>query len=193
MKLSDNASFSLYLFVLYLFTFLLSSQFYWYIQLKSTAYFFDPLCSVVVCPSGRLSVWPSQAGIVSTRIEGQSCFLAWELPLTYPKLCYEEKRVSVKTGGKELCLKTLNLENFAIVSRRCGQQNSSMVELVDYTYDGRMRRGWMHKVYYTSIDCNSLTPILQRVPDLLYNLFLHYCVAVGKVSTDTSRRAVRLH
>jgi len=29
----------------YLFTFLLSSQFYWHISLKSTAYFFDPPCT----------------------------------------------------------------------------------------------------------------------------------------------------
>jgi len=31
----------------YLFTFLLSSQFYWHIRLKSTAYFFDPPCTFI--------------------------------------------------------------------------------------------------------------------------------------------------
>jgi len=33
----------------------------------------------------------------------------------------------------------------------CGQQNSSTVDLVYYTYDGRARRGWMHKVYNTLV------------------------------------------
>ena len=32
---------------------------------------------------------------------------------------------------------TLDLENFATASRRYNQQNSSTVELVDHTYDGR--------------------------------------------------------
>jgi len=48
---------------------------------------------------------------------------------------------------------------------------------------------WMHKVYYTLVDCNPVTPLLRFVLDSLYNLFLHCCAAV---STDTSRRAVRL-
>jgi len=33
----------------------------------------------------------------------------------------------------------------------CCQQKSSTVDLVYYTYDGRARRGWMHKVYYTLV------------------------------------------
>jgi len=35
----------------------------------------------------------------------------------------------------------------------CCQQKSSTVVLVHYTYDGRARRGWMHKVYYIG-HCN---------------------------------------
>ena len=38
-----------------------------------------------------------------------------------------------------------------MASRRCGQQNSSTVDLVYYTYDGRARRGWMRKVQYTLV------------------------------------------
>ena len=34
---------------------------------------------------------------------------------------------------------------------RCCRQKSSTVDLVYYTYDGRARRGWMHKVYYTLV------------------------------------------
>jgi len=51
------------------------------------------------------------------------------------------------------------------------QQNSSTVELVDCaTYDCRARCSRTHIVYYTSVDCNPPTPLLQFVLDLLYNL-----------------------
>ena len=46
MKISDSAPFSLYG-CSYLFTFLLSSQFYWHVRLKSTAYFIDPPCKLL--------------------------------------------------------------------------------------------------------------------------------------------------
>ena len=71
-------------------------------------------------------------------------------------------------------------------------QNSSTVELVDYTNDGWPRRGWTHAVYYTSVVCNSLIPLLRSIMCLLYNLFLNCYAAVSKITTDTSRRAVRL-
>ena len=35
----------------------------------------------------------------------------------------------------------------------------------------------MLKVYYTSVDCNPLTPLLRFVLDLLYNLLLDNCAA----------------
>jgi len=38
-----------------------------------------------------------------------------------------------------------------------------------------MHYGQMHIVYYTLVDCNPLTPLLQFVLDLLYNLFLQLC------------------
>jgi len=41
-------------------------------------------------------------------------------------------------------------------------------------------------------DCNLLTPLLRLLLDLLYKLFLGRCAAVGKILTDTFRRAVRL-
>jgi len=46
--------------------------------------------------------------------------------------------------------------------------------------------------FYTLVDCNPLTPLLWFVLDLSFKLFLHCYAAVGKISTDTSRRAVRL-
>ena len=47
-------------------------------------------------------------------------------------------------------------------------------------------------VYYTSVNCNPLTPLCRFVATLLYNLFLYSCAAFGKVSTDMARRAVHL-
>jgi len=43
--------------------------------------------------------------------------------------------------------------------------------LVDYTYDGRR----VVAVYYMSVNCDSLTPILRLVVDLLYNLIPQLC------------------
>jgi len=50
----------------------------------------------------------------------------------------------------------------------------------------------MHEVYFTLVNCNPLTPLLRFVLDLLCNLFLRCCAAVGRILTGTSRRAVRL-
>jgi len=47
-------------------------------------------------------------------------------------------------------------------------------------------------VHYTLVDCNPLTPLLRFVLNFLYNLFLQFCAAISKISTDTLRRAVRL-
>jgi len=48
--------------------------------------------SVCLCPSVR----PSQVGVLSKRMDGQSCFLAWSLLSTYPVVCFRaySKRVS---------------------------------------------------------------------------------------------------
>ena len=84
---------------------------------------------------------------------------------SYPKLCYKEiwipPKILVLPAGTLPHI--LDLEYFATASRRCGQQDSSTVEPVDYTYDDRARRGWMHSVYYTLVSCNRLTPLLRFV------------------------------
>ena len=88
----------------------------------------------------------------------------------------------------------VDLENVAIASRRCidvvkKYRRRSAGEL-------QIRRpsaSWLNaQVYYTLVDCNPLTPLLLFVVDLSYKLFLHCYAVVGKISTDTSRRAVRL-
>ena len=79
-----------------------------------------------------------------------------ELHLTYPKLWYKEIRVTakIKVLSSGTLPQILDLENFATARRWCGSHNSTTVELVVYTYDSRTLRGWMHKVYYTLVDCN---------------------------------------
>jgi len=84
----------------------------------------------------------------------------------------------------------VDFENFATASRRSTGVMNELLDgrLVDYTYNGRARRGWMHTLLY----CDRLTPLLRFVLKLSYKLYLHCYAAVGKKSTDTSRRAVRL-
>jgi len=57
----------------------------------------------------------------------------------------------------------------------------------------RSSASWLNAhVYYTLVDCNPLTLLLRFALDLSYKLFLYCYAAVGKNSTDTSRRAARL-
>jgi len=57
----------------------------------------------------------------------------------------------------------------------------------------RSSASWLNaQVYYTFVDCNPLTLLLRFALDLSYKLFLYCYAAVGKNSTDTSRRAARL-
>jgi len=68
------------------------------------------------------------------------------------------------------------LRNFATASRSCYQQNSSTVKTVDHTCDGRrVTAAGRTYVYYTSVDRNTLTPLLRFIVDLLYNLFQDLC------------------
>jgi len=124
--------------------------------------------------SVRLPVCLSQVGIVSKRLDRSSWFLVWMIRSTYPTLYFKEIRLSPKLRHLELCPTLLlwTLENFATVSRSSCQQNSSTVELVDHTYDGRCVVAWVTLVHYTSVDSNTITPLLRSVVDLLHNLFI---------------------
>ena len=44
----------------------------------------------------------------------------------------------------------VDFKNFATASRRCTGVINKLIdgELVDYTYDGRARHGWMHTLLY---------------------------------------------
>ena len=137
--------------------------------------------SVVVCLSVRLS----QTGIVSkppygprwlwhgSRVPVFSFFVIlryYANPFS-PTVYYNEIRVSTEL---RILLygtlsRTLDLDNFAVASRSCSQQNSSTVELVDHTYDGRLVVA-RHALVYLSVDRNARTPLLRFVVDLLYNL-----------------------
>ena len=93
----------------------------------------------------------------------QSWFLARELPLTYPKLYYKEIQVHVSSKIRVLpswtLVQTLDL-NFAMASRYCRLAVAKFkFGVVNKLVDGRARRGWMHKVYYTLVKCNLLPPL----------------------------------
>jgi len=76
----------------------------------------------------------------------------------------------------------VNLENFATRRRSaCG------------LHLRRSSVSWLNaRVYYTLVHCNPLILILRFFSDLSYKLLLHCYASVGKNSTDTSHRAVRL-
>jgi len=62
-----------------------------------------------------------------------------------------------------------------------------VAKTVDFQHS--THRGWTDIVYYPSIDRNALTPLLPSAMDMFQQL---HCAAVGNISTDTARRAVRL-
>jgi len=97
-----------------------------------------------------LSVRPSvcYSRFASKRLDGDGIEpvfgMAASFDLSYILYC-KEIRVPPKLRilPSPTLPQTLDLENFATASRWCGQQKSSMVELADYTYDGRARLGRM--------------------------------------------------
>jgi len=91
---------------------------------------------VVICPSVRLYVRPSQAGIALTGPDESSWFLARKLPpSTYPTLCCTETWVFPKIMVSLLPFGTFVL-NSGLRKFRHGKSValSSAVELVDDTY-----------------------------------------------------------
>jgi len=113
------------------------------------------------------SVCPSQASVVSKRLDESSWFLAWRLRSTYPTLSCKEIGVSPKKMSTSLW--TQKFSPGQLSRPRCQQtyRRSSLLT-VDHTYDDRR----VVAVYCTSVDCNTLTPLLRFVVDLLYKLFL---------------------
>jgi len=93
--------------------------------------------------------------------------LAWRLPSTYPTLCYKEIRVPPQIFSFWNCFLSSGLENFATACRSRCQQNSSTMELVGDTCEGQR----VVAVYYTSVNCNHLSPLLRFDVDLWCNLF----------------------
>jgi len=66
-----------------------------------------------------LSVCLSQVGVLSKRVNESSWFLARELHLTYPTLCYKKIQVpsKIRVLPSGTLLQTLDLENFATAYR----------------------------------------------------------------------------
>ena len=143
--------------------------------------------------SVRLPVCLSQVGIVSKRLDRSSWFLVWMIRSTYPTLYFKEIRLSPKLRHLELypTLLLWTLENFATVSRSSCQQNSSTVELVDHTYDGRCVVAWVTLVHYTSVDSNTITPLLPICCRFVAQLV--HTVAVAAIQVVQVVRCTRAH
>jgi len=132
------------------------------------------MLSSCVRPSVCLSVCPfvRQTVVVSKRLDKSSWFLARRLPSAIPTLRYKEIGVSPKI--KVLPSGTLVPNS----GRRKFRHGKSIALSTKLVVDGRAC--WRHlydnrrvvAVYYKSVNCNPLTPLLRFVVDLLFNLFL---------------------
>jgi len=89
------------------------------------------------CPSVCIRL--SQVGVLSKRLKKSSWFLARGASFNLPNTVFKKIRVSpkIKVLPSGTLPRTLDLENIATASQSCCQQNSSTVELIDHTYDGR--------------------------------------------------------
>jgi len=115
------------------------------------------MLAVVVC----LSVCPSQAGVVSKRLDESSWFLAWRLPSTSPTLGFRNLGTSkIKDTSCGALSQSMDLENFfAIISQWRCQQNSSTVELGDCSYDNqRVVEGLTITEFITGRSTETLQP-----------------------------------
>ena len=120
------------------------------------------LCQCGICcrpVSACPSVCLSQTGIVSKRLDESSwffwhgCFLPPILQCVISKFGYNKIWAVLFSGTLS---QTLDFKHFATASRWRCHQIVSTVELVDDTFDGRR----IVAVYYTSVNCNPLTPLL---------------------------------
>ena len=134
--------------------------------------------AVVVCRSVR----PSQAGIVSKRLDESSLILARVCALLRKN--WVSPKIGVLLPGT--LSHTPDIENFATASRsRCrknSSSSSSTVELVDDTYT-TVDESWLFTT--SRPNCNPLTPIC-------CGFVIQLVSTVYKILTDIARRAVRL-
>ena len=89
----------------------------------------------------------------------------------------------------------VDLEYFATTSRRyTGDIHNSTSSVCIWHLrqwePSRSRHGWVHIVYHALPPTKSPTSYHRFGQDLSYKWFLHCCVAIGKISIDTTHRAV---
>jgi len=148
------------------------NNFYW--KICNFNFYRATLCysavfAVVMCLSVCLSVHRSVCqNPVSKRLDKSSWVLACRLPSTYPTLfsvnsvTYKNKVTSLWTfvpnSGLEKFrhVKSIALSSKLVDGRACWR----------HLYDDRR----VVAVYYKSVNCNSVTPLLRFAVDLLYNL-----------------------
>jgi len=78
-----------------------------------------PVLAMALCPSICLSDRLSQVGVLSKRLDESGWVSVWELPSTYPTLCFIEIQVPLKIRVlfSGTLLQSLDLENFATAYR----------------------------------------------------------------------------
>ena len=78
-----------------------------------------PVLAMALCPSICSSDRLSQIGVLSKRLDESGWVSVWELPSTYPTLCFIEIQVPLKIRVlfSGTLLQSLDLENFATAYR----------------------------------------------------------------------------
>jgi len=124
------------------------------------------MLSACVRLSVCLSVCLSQAGIASKRLDESSCFLVRRLCSTYPTLCYKDIWVSPKirvlpagTLSQTPDLETISPRQVDRVVNKSRRRHHRRSSLWRQLYDNRR----VVVVYYKSVNCNPLTPLLRFV------------------------------
>jgi len=85
----------------------------------------------------------------------------------------------------------VDLENFATTSRCCCQQTCRRWSLCWPKLRRLASRRVAHKVCFTSVDRDALTPLFRFVADLLYTTCSYDCAATDKITTGVGNRGGR--
>jgi len=142
---------------------------------------------VCVCLSVCLSVCVSQVDVLSKPLNKSNCFVAWQLPFTYPTVCYKKIEVTAKIRVSLLSSWTISqtsdLENFASAYR----SSKLVINLVRvmwtvFPYTGFLRFHFSHQ---WTIELSTLSPPWKK----LLNFYLIHSLP----TPQTSRKLTQLH
>jgi len=144
---------------------------YAYSSFYSATLCYSAVYAGFLCPAVCMSVRLSQAGTVSKLLDKSSwVFFAGRLTSTYPTLCCKESLVSPKFGSYFWDCPKLRTWKFSprqvdrVVNKTRRRRSNLLTTPI--------RQAVVMAVYYKSVNCKPLTPLLRFIVDLSYNLFL---------------------